>query len=549
MVLHPTKFEYDAAGGQLLKNGHRIIPSIILCLVILLSSSSVLQAQSDKGVVVFKRIGFLGLEDRTHQGLAKNIGKEMRRELAATFRFEVIPQQNPSKELPLSAPDLSDMGKKFELDGIITGIVEIKGKDLKIVLTLFEGETGDPFAREFIVMKDWKSPEAVEKGVRTIMDKLIGRLPYQAVVTEVKDKGKTITINAGRLQGLGDGMKLQIFRIVKVNRHPFTREMIGVEKVNVGDLTVVRADERFSIIKPSRLLKGQTVEKGQYVHFKPSPKVLSELTSRRDELLAQQERDWMAMEQASQREKQAKEREVKEKRSLEHKVSRGKLELSTGLGWAKFSLTSDQLALDRKISTFPLAGVSGEYWVVPSLGLDADYQIGFVKLDRLSNSGSINVHARPYWYAIHLQYRYILWPGRTDLELIGRIGYAWYTYPVSSTDSQFFTNTRYYGPSIGFEGRLLLTSNLATGIGVDYLPILKVNEHPVNNGDDASSHAIRFHAEGRYRLKSNLWISIRYLFRDYIINFSGTGTKGGGITNAKTTDDLNSVLLGLSTEF
>lgn len=509
---------------------------------------STLQAQPDQGVVVFNRIGLFDPEDRTHQGLAKNIGKQMRRELAITFRFEVVPQQRLSKELPLSASDLSDMGKRFELDGIITGFVEIKGKDLKINLTLLEAETAALFVREFVVIKDWKSPDAIEKGVRTIIHKLIGRLPSQAVVTEVKNKGKTITINAGWLQGLGNGMKLQIFRIVKINRNPFTQEMIGVEKISVGEWIVVRADERVSIAKPSRLVKGQVLAKGQYVGFKPSSKVLSETASRKEELLAQQEREWMALEQAALKEKQAREKEVEEKRPLVHKTANGDLELYAGLGWANFSLTSDQLVFDRTTSNFALAGVSGEYWVIPSLGLDGDYQIGFVKLDRVGNS-SINVQARPDWYAFHLQYRYILLPGRTDLELIGRVGYDWYTYRVSSTDSQFFTNTRYYGPSIGFEGRLPLTSNVATGIGVDYLPVLKVDEHPVSNGKDPSSYGIRFHVEGRYRLKSNLWISIRYLFRDYMVNFSGTGSKGGGITNAKTTDELSSVMFGLVAEF
>jgi hypothetical protein len=406
-----------------------------------------------------------------------------------------------------------------------------------------EAKTAVPFAREFIFLKDFTNRDVIEKGIRAIVAKLVGRVPYHGVVTDLKDKGKTITINAGRLHGLGSGVKLQIFRIGKVNRHPFTQEMIGVEKINVGELIVVRADERISITNPFHLEKGQVIAQGQYVVFKPSSKVLSETGSRREELLALQEREWTAMEKAVLQKKQEK-----EERSSVHKVSRGNIELNAGLGWANFSLDSDQLVFDRKISTFPLAGVSGEYWVVPSLGLDADYQIGFVKLDRLG-SGSIDVRARPYWHAFHLQYRYVLGPGTTDLELISRLGYAWYMYRVSETDSQLLTNTRYHGPSIGFEGRLAFMSNVSSGIGIDYLPVLRVDERPVTSGEDASSHAIRFHVEGRYRLQSHLWLSIRYLYRDFIVSFSGTGSRGGALTAAKTRDELSSVILGLVAEF
>lgn len=540
-------------GRDLANYRYRIGAAVVLFLGTFIAtplfSAEPVQPQSSEKTF-FKKIGVLNPEDRTHGQYGKRIGKQIRRALASTFRFEIVPQPKLSKELPLSTSDLIDLGEKFQLDGIIDGIVEVKGDDLKMELTLLEAKTGVSFAIEFLFVKNFKSPDAIENGVRTIVGKLIGRIPYQAVVTDVRNdvrnKDKTVTINAGRLHGLDNGMQLQVFRIVKVTRHPFTQEVIGVEKVNVGTFVVVRADERISVAKLLRLEKGQVVAQGQYVGFKPSSKVLSETASRREELLAKQEREWMALEQAALKEKQAREKEVKEKRPLVHKASIGNLELYAGLGWANFSLNSDQLVFNRKISTYPLAGVSGEYWVVPSLGLDADYQIGFVKFDRVGNS-SINVRARPYWYAFHLQYRYVLWPGKTDLELIGRAGYAWYTYRVSETVSQFLTNTRYRGPSIGLEGRLPLTSNLATGIGVDYLPVLRVDEHPVSSGEDASSHAIRLHAEGRYRIKSNLWISIHYFLRDYIVNFSGTGS--GGITNAKTTDGLSSIMFGLVTEF
>jgi DNA-binding Lrp family transcriptional regulator len=490
----------------------------------------------------FKKMGFLNPEDRTSQRYTKDIGKQIRHELASAFRFEIVPQSKLAKGLPLTNPELIDLGKKFELDGIITGMVEIEGDHLKIDLNLLEAKTGRSFAREFGLVKNYKTAGAIEEGVRTIVGKLIGRIPYEAVVAGVQNNGKTITIDAGRLNGLGDGMQLQVFRIVKVNRHPFTQEVIGVEKVNVGTLTVVHADDRVSVAKPLQLEKGQAVAQGQYVVFNPSAELLSQMGPKRNEFLARQEREWRALEEAALKGK------AKEKAAPAKRISRGELALYGGTAWSRFRFDSDQLVFNRNVSTFALASVSGEFWVTPSVGVDAGYQIGFAKLENIGGS-SINVRARPYWYSANLKYRLILRPGTTDLELIGRAGYAWYVYRLSETDTQFLTNTRYQGPSVGLEGRLPLSSKISARLGVDYQPLLKVDESPVTSGDNVSSWSIGFHAEGRYQLGSNLWISIRYLFNDVFASYSGTGTRSGGVTGAKTKDELNSVMLGFGVEF
>jgi hypothetical protein len=539
-------------GRDLANYRYRIGAAVVLFLGTFIAtplfSAEPVQPQSSEKTF-FKKIGVLNPEDRTHGQYGKRIGKQIRRALASTFRFEIVPQPKLSKELPLSTSDLIDLGEKFQLDGIINGIVEVKGDDLKMELTLLEAKTGVSFAIEFLFVKNFKSPDAIENGVRTIVGKLIGRIPYQAVVTAVQKNGKTVTIDAGRLHGLDNGMQLQVFRIVKVTRHPFTQEVIRVEKVNVGTFTVVRADERISMAEPLRLEKGQVISQGQFVLFKPSAKILTEMGSRKDELLAGQEREWMALEEAALKEKEKESEKEKEKMPVPvRKISRGELAVEAGTAWSIFRLNSDQLEFNRKISTFPLGSVSGELWVMPSLGVDAGYQIGFAKLERVGSS-SMSVRIRPYWYSTHLKYRYILWPDTTHLELIGRAGYAWYTYWVSETDSQFMSNTRYRGPSMGLEGRLPLTSTITVGMGVDYQPALRVDEHPVTSGEDSTSWSIGLRAEGRYRLHSGLWLSIRYLFRDFVASYSGTGSRVGGVTGTKTRDDLSSTMLGLVAEF
>jgi hypothetical protein len=90
---------------------------------------------------------------------------------------------------------------------------------------------------------------------------------------------------------------------------------------------------------------------------------------------------------------------------------------------------------------------------------------------------------------------------------------------------------------------------MSTGIGVDYLPALRVEEHPVSSGQDSTSHSFQFHFDWRYRLRSGLWLSVRYLLRDYIVSYSGTGSRAGGLTGAESKDELGTIMLGLMAEF
>lgn len=492
-------------------------------------------AESAEGIINFRKIGLFHPEDRTGQQYGEIVGRQIRSELEGTFRFEIIPQQQLSKELPMPTPALIDLGKRFELDGIITGAVEINEDSMKISLTLMDAKRGDPFAKEFITVRDWKKSEAVEVEVRAIVAKLMSRIPYQAVVTDVQGQGEAITVSAGKLQGLGNGMTLQVIDIAKVKRHPFTQEVIGVDPVDVGELIVTRADERMSVAKPVRPKNGRVFARGQFVVFKPSAKVMAEMAPRREELIAQKKGETAALEEAALRERRAK-------------LPNGSLALAAGAAWANFSLNSDQLEFERKISAFPLVAVSGEYWAIRSIGLDVSYQKGFVKLDRQDNT-SIDVRARPSWLAFHLNYRYILRPAETHLQLIGHFGYASYTFQVTKTDPQFLSRVSYRGPSIGIEGRFPLASKMTADIGIDYQPVLKIDERPVNSGENPSSWSIGLHAEGRYRLHSGFWLSIQYLFKDFIASYSRPGSRAGGVTGARTRDDLNTVMFGLVAEF
>jgi len=356
-------------------------------------------------------------------------------------------------------------------------------------------------------------------------------------------------INAGRLNGLGVGMTVRIYEIGKLNKNPFTGELIGIDEVVIGEWKVIRADDRTSMCRAVRTSKGRTVNVGQYVGFEPSEKIVSSMAATRERILAQLEREWSGMDAAAQREASQKATGGKPtKQSSLPKPSRGRVEFDGGWGWSHYSLNSDSYDLNQNVSSFPVIRAAGEYWVIPSVGIDADYQIGFFKLDSQGGS-SISAKARPTWITTNLMYRWFFSPGHANLELIGRAGYAWYNYHLSETNSQYLINARYRGLNLGIEVRLPISTNFSAEFGTDYQPAVAVTEEPATSGENPSAWALEAHAELLYRLDRGLWMSIRYQIENYSASFSGTGTRAGGISGAKTSDQLNNVSLGLVFQF
>ncbi len=525
------------ARGDVVK-GRGLLPiGISLFLILFPHAVHPAWAQSNSELTTFKKLALFDLEDRHRQGLGKIISRQIWQEFESTFRFEVLPPQLISEKFPESRERLIDLSQRLGVDGVISGFVEDSGGSIKIGLMFSEAKSGHLFAKEVIILKNWKNPRVVDKGVKAMVEKLIGRIPYRALVTDINARNRTIRVDAGQLNGLAQGMNLEIYRIRKVKRNPFTQEVIGIEKIPVADAVVRLVEDRSSSADIARLQKGQGLSKDLYVGFEPSAKVLSQMAQRKADLLAQRDQEIAVLE------RRAREKKVAEK----PRVSRGGLSILAGPAWSRFSLDSAQLEFNRDASAFLYIHLQGEYWITPSLGLDAVYDTGFIQFDRVQNV-PVEVRARPSWYALHVDYRYLFRPGSRDLELIGRLGYAGYSFGLSKTDNQFFYEYRYGGPSVGLEARFPLSTRLATRIGIEYQPFLKIRESQGSNGDDPTSWAIGFHVEGRWYLGNGFWASLQYLFKGISTDFTGIGTRAGGLTFVQTRELLNTVLFGLALE-
>ena len=157
---------------------------------------------------VFKRIALFELEDKTAEGYGRVVSRSLRNNIADLMRFEIVmPEEQKSR--------LQERGcknrQKLKADAVVHGSSKIDDDILKISLEMINVRNGSTFATESKWIKGKLTEENIGKNIKDLAAKLVSRIPYKALVADVKEG--EIIINAGRFHGIDEGARLSIFEI------------------------------------------------------------------------------------------------------------------------------------------------------------------------------------------------------------------------------------------------------------------------------------------------------------------------------------------------
>jgi len=505
---------------------------LILILLIYLFLSQPLYASEIGDELAFKRIALFELEDKTAEGYGRVVSSSLRDNISDSVRFEiVIPEE---QKIPSSRKEAIKIGKKLKADAVIHGSSKIEDDILKISLEMINVRNGSTFATESKWIKGKPTKEIIEKNIKDITAKLISRIPYKALVTDVKEE--EIIINAGRFHGIDEGSRLSIFEIKGIKRHPFTNEIINIEREDIGELTAVRVEDAITSAKIKEIKKGKRAEVNNKIDFKPSLKVIADNSQRKKEFLTKKEK-------AVTEEKVKK--EVKAEKRNYNIVG---IDAIVGYATNDYSFNSNELKFTRKAGSFLTAGFKGELWPVSFLGIDLLYKTGWLKFNKIGTA-SIDTKASPYWLSANFKYRYIFTEKAASPHLFGKVGYHIYNFPVDKSDSQYFNNYSYKGIDIGIGAKIPFWDSFGINISGDYLPSLSVKEDPVTSGAKGKASGYLLGMGMYYIFTDGFILDLNYSYNSYKADFTGTGTRGTGATNASSTDTYNGLNLNIRYEF
>jgi hypothetical protein len=507
---------------------------VLLSVLALLILALPAQAQTVGEALTFKRVGLFDLTDQTQKGYGQKIGELLRKEIEGTFRFEVL-RRTETIHWPVQSEEILRLSQRAGVDLVLAGKAGWADKALKLTLILWEGKTGAPFAVESDLIKEWKEPEGLDQAVRGLVRKLISRVPYKALVTEVKDE--KVRFDAGALHGVEKGLKASVTEITEVTRHPFTREIIGFKIEEIAQLTVTEVNERSSIATLLHVEKGKAIKVNQKIRFVPSQAALALAEAQRKEQLARQEQERVALE--------AQRRPAPPKPIPTAPTEKIQLALQTSLLTDTFDFDSNELTFARKAKGILTLELQGDVWFGPSWGLGLAYRQGGIQFDEVDNN-PMDVNATPRWIQGGVRYRYRLKAIETAPAVAATVGYQLYQFEVDQRDPTFFVEYAWQGPFLELEGDFPVSSRLGFETTLAYLPLMDYREESVNSGTVSRAMSYRIQAGGHYRFGKRVEVALGYSYEKYMADFSGVGTRGdAGVTDSRVEETYNGFNLNL----
>lgn len=491
-------------------------------------------ADEPKEEFLFKKLAVLDMDDSTGKTYGEKIEKIVRDELDQMLRFDIIPQKNVRVQHPLSPQSLGTISKILQADGFIVGRVVLSNKMVNISLEILD-RRGEIFALELLAVNEQASPTDLEKSIRELVLRLVRRIPYKAVITRLENG--VVTFDAGRVHGVEIGSKASLFEIIGVKRHPFTNEIISFGKEDLGIIQVTQVEDLSATGKLISRKKGGRINAGHKVDFIPSERLIGESRIEKNKLLARK-----------QSELELRQAEAQQLTKETPGRPRGSLAASAGFLLSDYKISSNQFNFKRDTSSpVPVLALTGEYWVLAPIGVDASYATSWIYFYQ---TGDVpRTDASLSWLAAHLKYRHLLSSSPSSPEIVVSVGYHIYDFEVDQSDWNFFNNIKYSGIDIALAASYPMTSKTKGILNVGYQPSLDVEEKPVTSGINPSAYGYYIGLTGYFKVSKRASFAPGYYYQAYNVNFSGTGTRGVGTTNAEIRDIYQAVNLNLVYEF
>jgi hypothetical protein len=516
--------------------GLRFVLVGLLSMTIIVAASRSVLAESPDEELTFRRMGISRIENLAGKSVAKGLDDWVEKAVRETLRFEVIRLKKPLR-LNGSADEIRARSRARKLDLVLTGKIQRADRKVRLALALFEGSSGKPFAVEYAMYDPSAKGAAGKEAVEDLISKLTGRIPYGALVTEVREKN--IHLNAGRLSGIETGDALAVVEILAVQRHPFTGEAIGFKTETVGRLRVIEANERSSVAVVDQMQPGKFIRIGSKIVFHPSKAALSRAEALKKEYFARE----------SARPIKPAKRAAPEHGGAVPTESRVQFAVGTGLAENFYRFDSDEFEFKRRTTALLTVEVRGMAWMTRSLGIGFSFRQGNMNFDEIDGS-PINVDSTVRWIDGGIAYRHrFRSDGRGPMVLAGA-GYHQYRFDPNKKDDTFFNQYTVSGPFLGVGADVPVRGPVSLRAGMRVWPWLKNRESGVDSGNGSSGSGYQLQAGAHVRVWRDLGIEAMYGLERYHSDFTGTGTRGpSGVTHAKVTEIYNGFHIKLTGTF
>lgn len=140
--------------------------------------------------------------------------------------------------------DVLEVLSKTNAQGLLTAFITKGPRGLNAKLKLFTHDQGLLLAEESVEDVNTFEISKVRQQFVQMYQNLKNKLPYRGYV--LSRRGLEVTISLGTINGVKAGQELTLAQIIKLNRHPKLKFLVGVEKEIIAKVMVKKADTYLS---------------------------------------------------------------------------------------------------------------------------------------------------------------------------------------------------------------------------------------------------------------------------------------------------------------
>lgn len=425
--------------------------------------------------------------------------------------------------------DVLEILNATQTQGLLTAIITKGPAGLSVRLKLYTADQGLLLAEEnFQDQTTFEIPKIREQVV-TLYHNLKNKLPYRGIV--LSRRGLEVTLNAGEKNGLVVGQEVTLAQILKINRHPKLKYMVGTEKEIIGKLQITKTEPYLSFAQITFEKEAGVVEVGakllpnDFIAY-PLP-VINQNGDVVD--------DKLATSIAASFETRKAEAVANEKETKPEPEQLGKVLLQGGFGQfsESVSLTSGS-AGSASQSMAPSINLGLELWTTPNWFVNFDLMQSIYKTDNsLAGSSPSSLNYTYAKYSGSIGYYFLIDKEPTTPKFGAQFGYASIKTDVTDTSPRAFTSKTTNGFLLKVTGVLPLPQ-YTTDIGASFNIFLNptTTETPAGSGSaDTRINSFGFYAS--YQSSPSLRYRVDLKFDQIQTDFTG------GTSTSSTVKMLN----------
>lgn len=464
-----------------------------------------------------KKVVILPFNDNANGIYSKKMEEIIKEQVETDHQYQIAPYLGSANQtyspdyLAEATAEVSKLESVHQADSVIAGRITQGPKGIQAKLALFH--RSQLLVQSEISNFKMDSMRSLEEEFKKLYKNLKAQLPYQGVI--LSRTGNNITVNFGSYHGLKQNDAASVIQLLKINRHPKHRFLVGTEREVLGKIRFTKVEEFLSFgtitfEKETLLLRpGHKVATDSFVQYSDPGRYSG---NPNDPAFGEDPKEW----------------------APPSPPQYGRVQLLAGISQYNQSTTLQSAGnLTGTNNAVPNIIAFGEMWLNKNFFIQGETQQAIFSMENpQKNSTPTQLNMSYSKYNLFAVYNLPL-----SADFFGpRVQFSGGIHRFHSRSDEStpitFTNMEYGGMAFGLAGAFPVHPKVDLGLQFKLFLTASVTESSaLNSGSSGKPSINNFSLFGNYKLQNNINIAGRFDLEYYSSDFDRAGARPDPASN------------------